>query len=198
MRIRIRSSVVKRVERDDDRQPANELRDQPVLQQVVMVDIRQQRAFATLLDQTRRVHRNRIAPSRAQTACRRSRPGPRTRHRQMKRMLRVSIWMYSWCGCLRPLCGGTLATVPSMIFSSACCTPSPETSRVIDGVVGLARDLVDLIDVDDAGLGAGRHRRHSGSSAAGCSPHPRRRSLPRSGRWHRRSRTARSRILASV
>ena len=56
---------------------------------------------------------------------------------QMKRMLRVSIWMYSWCGCLRPLWGGTLATVPSMILSSACCTPSPETSRVIEGLSDL-------------------------------------------------------------
>jgi hypothetical protein len=39
--------------------------------------------------------------------------------------------------------------VPSRIFRSACWTPSPETSRVIDG---LARDLVDLVDVDDPGL----------------------------------------------
>ena len=53
---------------------------------------------------------------------------------QMNRMFVVSIWMKSWCGCLRPPCGGTLATVPSRIFSSACCTPSPETSRVIDGL----------------------------------------------------------------
>src|SRR5262249_38771786 len=45
----------------------------------------------------------------------------------------VSTWMNSWCGCLRPPCGGTLATVPSRIFRSACCTPSPDTSRVIDG-----------------------------------------------------------------
>ena len=52
---------------------------------------------------------------------------------QMNRMLVVSIWMNSWCGCLRPPCGGTDAVVPSRIFSSACCTPSPETSRVIDG-----------------------------------------------------------------
>ena len=29
---------------------------------------------------------------------------------------------------------GTLAIVPSMILSNACCTPSPETSRVIDGL----------------------------------------------------------------
>lgn len=33
--------------------------------------------------------------------------------------------------------GGTLATVPSMIFSSACCTPSPDTSRVIEGLSDL-------------------------------------------------------------
>ena len=52
---------------------------------------------------------------------------------QMNRTFVVSIWMNSWCGCLRPPCGGTLAVVPSRIFSSACCTPSPETSRVIEG-----------------------------------------------------------------
>ena len=38
---------------------------------------------------------------------------------------------------LRPPCGGTLATVPSRIFSSACWTPSPDTSRVIDGLSDL-------------------------------------------------------------
>ena len=32
---------------------------------------------------------------------------------------------------------GTDATVPSRIFSSACWTPSPETSRVIDGLSAL-------------------------------------------------------------
>ncbi|MEA2406927.1 MAG: ATP-dependent Clp protease ATP-binding subunit ClpX [Thermoleophilaceae bacterium] len=51
----------------------------------------------------------------------------------MNSTLVVSIWMNSWCGCLRPPCGGTEAAVPSRIFSSACCTPSPETSRVIEG-----------------------------------------------------------------
>src|SRR5205814_1355168 len=52
---------------------------------------------------------------------------------QTKSTLEVSTWMNSWCGCLRPPWGGTLATVPSRILSSACCTPSPETSRVVDG-----------------------------------------------------------------
>ena len=56
---------------------------------------------------------------------------------QMNRMFAVSIVMNSWCGCLRPPWGGTLATVPSRILSSACCTPSPETSRVIDGFSAL-------------------------------------------------------------
>ena len=51
---------------------------------------------------------------------------------QMNRMFVVSSWMYCCSGCLRPPCGGTLATVPSSIFSNACCTPSPETSRVIE------------------------------------------------------------------
>src|SRR5262245_61460904 len=60
-----------------------------------------------------------------------SRPTKAPPHR--KSTLEVSTWMNSWCGCLRPPWGGTLATVPSRIFKSACCTPSPETSRVIDG-----------------------------------------------------------------
>ena len=62
---------------------------------------------------------------------------------QMKRMFCVLIWMKSWCGCLRPPCGGTLATVPSMILSSACCTPSPETSRVIEGL-SLLREILSI------------------------------------------------------
>ena len=62
---------------------------------------------------------------------------------QMKRMLVVSIWMNSWWGCLRPPCGGTEATVPSRILSSACCTPSPETSRVMEGF-SLLREILSI------------------------------------------------------
>src|SRR5690606_27646836 len=58
---------------------------------------------------------------------------------QMKRMFVVSSWMNSWCGCLRPPCGGTAATVPSRILRRACCTPSRDTSRVIDGFSALRR-----------------------------------------------------------
>jgi hypothetical protein len=34
-------------------------------------------------------------------------------------------------------CGGTEAVVPSMSLSSACCTPSPDTSRVMEGLSDL-------------------------------------------------------------
>ena len=71
---------------------------------------------------------------------------------QMKRMFVVSMVRNSWCGCLRPPCGGTEAIVPSRIFRSACCTPSPDTSLRDRRVVGLAGDLVDLVDVDDPRL----------------------------------------------
>jgi hypothetical protein len=56
---------------------------------------------------------------------------------QMNRMLVVSICRKSWFGCLRPPCGGTLAIVPSTSLSSACCTPSPDTSRVMLGLSAL-------------------------------------------------------------
>ena len=72
---------------------------------------------------------------------------------QMNRMFVVSIVRNSWWGCLRPPCGGTEAVVPSRIFSSACWTPSPRHVARDRRVVGLAGDLVDLVDVDDPGLG---------------------------------------------
>src|SRR5215471_18227532 len=53
------------------------------------------------------------------------------------RMSVVSTCRNSCCGCLRPPCGGTDAMVPSIILSKACCTPSPETSRVIEGLSDL-------------------------------------------------------------
>src|SRR5262245_48538641 len=53
------------------------------------------------------------------------------------RILVVSTCRNSCCGCLRPPCGGTFAVVPSMSLSSACCTPSPETSRMIEGLSDL-------------------------------------------------------------
>jgi len=63
----------------------------------------------------------------------------------------VSTGTNSWWGACRPPCGGTLATVPSRILRSACCTPSPETSRVIEGSRPCGRS-VHLVDVDDPAL----------------------------------------------
>ena len=65
---------------------------------------------------------------------------------QMNRMFEVSTCRNSCCGCLRPPCGGTEAIVPSISFSSACCTPSPETSRVIDGLSDL-REILSISSI---------------------------------------------------
>jgi hypothetical protein len=62
---------------------------------------------------------------------------------QTNRILVVSTWTKSWFGCLRPPCGGTEAVVPSISFSKACCTPSPDTSRVIDGLSDL-REILSI------------------------------------------------------
>ena len=42
--------------------------------------------------------------------------------------------------------GGTLATVPSRIFNNACCTPSPDTSRVMDGF-SLLRAILSISSI---------------------------------------------------
>ena len=62
---------------------------------------------------------------------------------QINRMLAVFTCKNSCCGCLRPPCGGTEAMVPSINFSKACCTPSPETSRVIEGLSDL-REILSI------------------------------------------------------
>ena len=50
----------------------------------------------------------------------------------VKRMLVVSIFVRGCSGCLRPPWGITPTSLPSTILSNPCCTPSPDTSRVID------------------------------------------------------------------
>ena len=72
---------------------------------------------------------------------------------QMNRMFVVSIWMNSWCGCLRPTLrrhrrGGALEDLQQRLLHAL--------ARHVTGdrrVLGLAGDLVDLVDVDDPGLG---------------------------------------------
>ena len=124
--------LVELLERRDDRQAADELRDQAVLD----AGLRAGRArglpwvfFSRLPLMSAPKPSDFWFMRRSMTSSRPTKAPP-----QMKRMLVVSICRNSWCGCLRPPCGGTLHWVPSRILSSACCTPSPETSRVIDGL----------------------------------------------------------------
>jgi hypothetical protein len=43
---------------------------------------------------------------------------------------------------------------------------SPDTSRVIEGIVGLAGNLVDLVDVNDTRPGLSRHRNRTSGAAS--------------------------------
>ena len=71
----------------------------------------------------------------------------------MNKMFVVSIWMNSWCGCLRPPCGRNrrrraLEDLEQRLLHTF--TGDVTRDR---RVLGLAGDLVDLVDVDDPGLG---------------------------------------------
>ena len=58
-----------------------------------------------------------------------------------------------WSGCFLPPLGGTLTTVPSNNFRSPCCTPSPETSLVIDGLSPL-RAILSISSINTIPLSA--------------------------------------------
>ena len=157
VRMRTQRVLVESVEHGaDHRQPADELRDQAELEQVLGLHVLEQGGALLVRNAPPRWSRRRRVKPTTCLPMRRSMilSRPTNAPPQMNRMLVVLTWMNSWCGCLRPPWGGTLQTVPSRIFSSACCTPSPETSRVIEAFSRLAGDLVDLVDVDDAALGA--------------------------------------------
>jgi len=65
-----------------------------------------------------------------------------------------------WAECLRPPCGGHVGQrLPSRIFTQRLLQrPSPDTSRVIEGFLDLARDLIDLVYITMPRSAAYRHR----------------------------------------
>ena len=65
----------------------------------------------------------------------------------MKRMFCVFTSTNFWSGCFLPPFGGTFTTVPSNNFNNACCTPSPETSRVIEGL-SLLRAILSISSIN--------------------------------------------------
>ena len=72
---------------------------------------------------------------------------------QMNRMFVVSICRNSWCGCLRPPCGGTAADGALEDLEQRLLHALAGHVAGDRRVLALAGDLVDLVDVDDAGLG---------------------------------------------
>src|SRR5215217_314486 len=71
---------------------------------------------------------------------------------QMNRTFLVSIWRKSWCGCLRPPCGGTGDGALEDLQQGLLHALTRDVARD-RRVVGFPGDLVDLVDVDDTGLG---------------------------------------------
>ena len=132
--------LVERIERSDDREAADELGNEAVAQQVFRLHERHELArVALLLALDLGAEARTFSPTRRSITLSRPSKAPP----QMNRMSFVFTSMYFCCGCLRPPCGGTLATVPSRIFSSACCTPSPDTSRVMLGF-SLLREILSI------------------------------------------------------
>ena len=71
---------------------------------------------------------------------------------QTKSMFEVSIVRNSWCGCLRPPCGGTEARGALEDLEERLLDALARDVARDRRVVRLAGDLVDLVDVDDPGL----------------------------------------------
>ena len=71
---------------------------------------------------------------------------------QMNRMLVVSTCRNSCCGCLRPPCGGTRGGGAFHQLEQRLLDALARHVAGDRGIVRLAADLVDLVDIDDAAL----------------------------------------------
>ena len=71
---------------------------------------------------------------------------------QMNRMLVVSTCRNSCCGCLRPPCGGTRGGGALHQLQQRLLDALARDVAGDRGIVRLAADLVDLVDIDDAAL----------------------------------------------
>ena len=142
--------LVQILERRDDRQAADEFRDQAELQQVLGLELAEHLAHAAgvvVLDVGAEADGRLPLPRCAMIFSSPAKAPP-----QMKRMLVVSTCRNSCCGCLRPPCGGTRGDGALHDLQQRLLHALARHVAGDRGVVGLARDLVDLVDVDDAAL----------------------------------------------
>ena len=148
-----RDEVVARelVDGAHDRQAADELGDQPVVDEVLGQALLEDlaRCPARTCDSIAAPKPTPLWPMRRSMTLSRLANAPP----QMNRTFVVSIVRNSWCGCLRPPCGGTLAVRPLEDLQQRLLDALAGHVARDRRVVGLARDLVDLVDVDDPRLG---------------------------------------------
>src|SRR5581483_7906557 len=120
--------LIEILQRRYDRKASDEFWDQAILQQVLGLDIAEDLALLAVL----RRHDLGAEADRGRTPARRNNllETGESAAADEQNIRGVDLQEFLLRMLAAP-CGGTLAIVPSMILSSACCTPSPETSRVI-------------------------------------------------------------------
>ena len=132
------SILVEVVERCDDRQPADEFRDQSEFEQVFRLEILEDLAGFALVGSVHfgaETNRGALAALGDELF----EPGERAAadEQDVGGVDLQELLLRMLAAALR----GTEAMVPSMILSNACCTPSPDTSRVIEGLSDLREIL---------------------------------------------------------
>ena len=130
--VKIRTSAdLSRSSKPRHGQAANKFGDEAVANQVAGLHLLEQFGVALrgVVGHSIRVEAEGAAPTRASIIF--SSPTKAPPHK--KRKFVVSTGVNSWCGDFGRLAEERWRTVPSKILSRACWTPSPETSRVIEG-----------------------------------------------------------------
>jgi hypothetical protein len=151
VRIWISAVLVEVFERRQHRQTADEFGDEAELHQIFRLQFAQHFTDAAIFRRAdRRPEADRGLFATGEMILSRPAKAPP----QMNRMFVVSTCRNSCCGCLRPPCGGTDR---NRAFHDLQKRLLHALARHVAGdrrVVGLARDLVDFVDIDDAALRA--------------------------------------------
>ena len=126
--------LVEILKRRCDRKVADEFRDQAVLEKILWLDVAENLALLSILGRDDLgAKADRARPATRRNDLLKSGEGAATDEQDIG-----AIDLKEFLLRILAPCGGTRAIVPSMILSSACCTPSPETSRGVEACASLS------------------------------------------------------------